>query len=94
MLIFRRRRGRSDAPVFRVHDLKAYAAAAHFTETSQPNASREPLLLLRREIKDPQRQNSGPIGDAAQHLPPTAQHHFGELHLALDGGTLSGAKLA
>ena len=42
--------------VFRVHDLQARRPATHFAEAADAHAPFEPLLLFRREMKEPQRE--------------------------------------
>ena len=53
-----------------------------------------PVLLLRGEIKESQRQEAGAVGDLAQHLPAAAKDDFGEQHFALHRRALPGTQLA
>ncbi len=83
-----------DAPVFRVHELEARRRAADLAEAAQPHAARERLALLRAEMKEPQRQEAGAVGDPREELAPAAEHDFGQLDLALDRGALACAQFA
>jgi hypothetical protein len=85
---------RVHTPIFRVHELQSLRAPARLTETTNPRAAREAVLLLRREMKKTQRQKARAIGDPAQHLAAPAKCHLGEQDLALDRGALPGSKLA
>jgi len=41
-----------------MHDLQTLRAAARLPETAYAHAARQPLLLLRREVKESQRHES------------------------------------
>ena len=86
--------GGVDAPVFRVHDLQAVGAAARLAEAPEAHAAGQSGLLLCGEVKEPQRQGSGPVGDPAQHLASAAKRYLGEQDLALHRGALPRQQLA
>ena len=54
----------------------------------------KPLLLLRGEIEESQRQEPGAVADSAKHLAPAAKRDLGEQHLALDRRPLPGAQFS
>jgi hypothetical protein len=77
-----------------MHDFQAFHAAPRFAETAYTRAAGEAILLLRSEIKKPQRQEAGAVADSAQHLPAPAEGDFRQQHLALDRRPLAGAQLS
>ena len=82
------------APVFRMHELQTLRSLARFAEAAHARAARQALLLLGREIKKSQGQETRSVGDAAQHLAAPAKCDFRQQHFALHGCALSQAKLA
>ena len=92
--VLRRRFVGEHPAVLGVHHLEAERPAAHLAEAADARAAREALLLGGAEMEEPQRQEPRAVGDAAQQLTPPAEHHFGELHLALDDGARAGDETA
>ncbi len=84
----------ANAVVFRVHNLQAERSAANLTETVDPHAANEPILLRGREIEEPQSQKSGAVRNPAQQLAPLPVRYFGELNLSFHGGTYAGKQSA
>ncbi len=73
-----------DPPVLGVDDLDPQRPAPDLAEASQPRAAGQRLLLSAREMEEPQREKSGPVGNPAEQLPLAAEHHLRELHFAFD----------
>ena len=57
---------REHAPIFGVHHLEPEGSAPQLSEAAHARSARQSALLRRREVKEPQRQKSRPIGDARQ----------------------------
>jgi hypothetical protein len=88
------RPGGAGASVLRMHHLQPLRAAAHLAEAAQLRAAREAFLLGAREVEEAQRQEARAVGDAHQQRAAAAEHHVGELHLALDHGARAGHQRA
>ena len=94
MLIRARCRRGVDPPVLGVHHLQARRPAAHFAEAADADAAREPLALLRREMKESQREKARAVGDSREHLAAAAKGDLREQHFALDHGARALGDLA
>jgi hypothetical protein len=68
---------------------QALRTAPHFAETTHPRTARQAILLLRREVEEPQGEKAGSIRDPAEHLPPAAKRDLGEQHIPFHRGTLT-----
>ena len=93
-MILGRREIRIDAPILGMHDFKSGGTAPHFAETADARAAREPRLLLRREVKESQREEARAVADLAEHLPAAAKQHLRQQHLAFDRGALPGPQFS
>src|ERR1019366_6872994 len=85
---------RTDAPILRMHHFQTVGASARFAEAAYPDAPRQTVVLLRREIKESQRQKSGPVAYSAKHLAPAAKHNLREQYLAFHRRPLSGLEFS
>ena len=79
--------GRIGEPVFRVHDLESHRSTSHLPKAAQACATHKLLLLCAGEIEKPQRQESGAVGQPHEQRAASAEHHLGQLDLALDRDT-------
>src|ERR1700732_4823829 len=77
-----------------MHEFQPLGTTASLAEATNPRAARQALLLLRREIKETQRQKSRAVGDFTEHLAASAKCDLGEQHITLDRSALPGAKFA
>ncbi len=90
MIALLRKDWRVAAAIFRMHDLQSARPAPRLAEAADPHAARQPSFLLGAEIKEPQRQKSGAIGDAAQKLAPAAVDRLAQQHFAFYRRALAG----
>ena len=68
--------------------------APHLAVAAQPRAARQAFALGIGEIKEPQGQRPGAIGQAHQQRAAAAEHDLGQQHLAFDHGAHAGLQRA
>jgi hypothetical protein len=66
-----------------MHNLKTARTATRFAIAAYLRATRQAVLLLCAEMKEPECEAACAIGNAAQQLSPSTKHHVRELHFAL-----------